>query len=101
MNAKKPVEGANHPDDVKAVENAKHTIGDFKLQSSDGFTVPEHLQESTLKKYQQLLESRVKVNAFAQYIISEDISNKICIYSHLICCSMLSTQKYIDYGTRR
>lgn len=63
LNAKKPVEGANHPDDVKAVENAKHTIGDFKLQSSDGFTVPEHLQESTLKKYQQLLEARVKVNA--------------------------------------
>lgn len=54
--------GVNHPDDETALARAKETIGDYKLKTAANYTVPKHLQESTVKKFKQLLIARQKVS---------------------------------------
>lgn len=59
--ARKPVPGKNHPDDEKLLNEAKDTIGDYKLKESDDYKVPRHLRETTVTKYKQLLDANLKV----------------------------------------
>ncbi|KAJ8927185.1 hypothetical protein NQ314_020461 [Rhamnusium bicolor] len=58
--AKKPVPGINHPDDEKLFAEAKDTIGDYKLKEADDYKLPRHLRETTVKKYKQLMDARLK-----------------------------------------
>ncbi|XP_011307884.1 uncharacterized protein [Fopius arisanus] len=59
MHEKKPDPNCDHPDDVRNVENARNTIGDYKLKvSSDYNRKCQQEQETTLVKYKQLLDCR-------------------------------------------
>ncbi|KAK5643495.1 hypothetical protein RI129_007340 [Pyrocoelia pectoralis] len=60
FNAKKPIKGVNNPDDEVALAEAIETIGDFKLKTALNYTVPKHLRQSTVKKYKQLLLTRLR-----------------------------------------
>ncbi|RZC43160.1 thyroid receptor-interacting protein 11 [Asbolus verrucosus] len=70
--ATKPAVGVNYPEDDIALEEAKATIGDYKLKSDKSYKPSKSQRESTVKKYQELLLSRVK-----QYNIRNDFNNKL------------------------
>lgn len=59
--ASKPKKGVNHPLDVKNLEIAENTIGDFKLKTSDDYKAPKEERETTLKAYARLLGTRLEV----------------------------------------
>lgn len=58
---RKPKPGDRDPDDEAALAHAEETIGDYKLKNSADYKVPQHLRESKVKKYKQLLNTREKV----------------------------------------
>ncbi|KAJ8984433.1 hypothetical protein NQ317_012496 [Molorchus minor] len=70
--AKKPVAGKNHPDDEKLLATATETIGDYKLKESDDYKLAHHQKETTVKKYQQLLDARLW-----QYNLRHEFSQKV------------------------
>lgn len=61
MNAVKPDPNKHHPDDLAALEQARKTIGDYKLKTDDDYKVPEEEKHTTLTKYQQLINIREEV----------------------------------------
>lgn len=61
VNSEKPNPDVDHPDDVKGIEEAQETIGDYKLKSDPQFDPPEELRDSTLKKYLELFGIREEV----------------------------------------
>ncbi|XP_060530871.1 cilia- and flagella-associated protein 44 [Cylas formicarius] len=68
--AKKPVPGKNHPDDEKFLEEAKHSFGDYKLKENFDYKVST--QETTIKHYKKLLETRGK-----QYALRHNFIRKV------------------------
>ena len=52
---KKPREDEDDPRDVKAISDAKETIGDFKLKGASDYTVPAHQRVNAEKKRRQLV----------------------------------------------
>ncbi|CAG9822879.1 unnamed protein product [Phaedon cochleariae] len=58
--SKKPIPGKNHPDDEKLLMEARNSIGDYKLKNSDDYKPPPHLRDTTVKKYKQVLDARLK-----------------------------------------
>ncbi|XP_064214804.1 cilia- and flagella-associated protein 44 isoform X1 [Tribolium castaneum] len=58
--ARKPLPGVNHPDDDVALKDAKVTIGNYKLKSDITYKASKNQRETTVKKYKELLLSRVK-----------------------------------------
>lgn len=69
VNTEKPNPDVDHPDDVKAIEDAQDTIGDYKLKSDSSFDPSEEMRDSTLKKYLELLSVReeVRINIWELY----------------------------------
>lgn len=59
---RKPIPGINHPDDVKAIQEAEAAIGDFRLKSSEHYKPDPEKRDTTLKKYGQILRIREEVS---------------------------------------
>lgn len=67
MHASKPDPEADNEEDVRAVEEARKTIGDYKLKISNDFEYNKDFKkkrDTTLSKYKQLLDCRKKVTLF-------------------------------------
>ncbi|KAG8038727.1 hypothetical protein G9C98_000282, partial [Cotesia typhae] len=65
MHASKPDPEADNEEDVRAVEEAKKTIGDYKLKISNDFEYNKDFKkkrDTTLSKYKQLLDCRKKTH---------------------------------------
>ncbi|KAK4886372.1 hypothetical protein RN001_002643 [Aquatica leii] len=60
FNNLKPQKGVNDPEDEVALADAMANIGDFKLKTAVDYKVPPQLRESTVKKYKQLLYTRLR-----------------------------------------
>lgn len=58
---RKPKRGERDPEDEYNLAHAAETIGDYKLKNSADYKVPQHLRETKVKKYKQLLHTREKV----------------------------------------
>jgi WD40 repeat protein len=52
---KKPSDTAYDPADIREIESAKKTVGDFKLKTSADYVVPEHLCLNAEKKRRQMI----------------------------------------------
>lgn len=52
---KRPSDTAYDPADIREIENARLTIGDFKLKTSAEYVVPEHLCLNAEKKRRQMI----------------------------------------------
>lgn len=61
VNSQRPNPDEDHPDDVKAIEEAQETIGYYKLKSDLSYEPGENEKDSTLKKYNELLTTREEV----------------------------------------
>lgn len=61
VNSIKPDPNVNHPDDIKAIEEAERTIGDYKLKCDPNFLMSEGEEETSLTKYKQLVDVRQEV----------------------------------------
>lgn len=61
FNAKKPVAGKNHPDDENLLNLTTKTIGDYRLKESPDYSPSPEERDSTMKKYYELLQARLKV----------------------------------------
>lgn len=61
IHASKPDPNVNHPDDVAAIEQAKNTIGDYKLKLSPNYSKSQEKRETTLTKYKEIMDCRKKV----------------------------------------
>ncbi|XP_030622994.1 cilia- and flagella-associated protein 44 [Chanos chanos] len=59
--AAKPSEDCEDPEDVRAIQLAQETMGDFKLKTAKDYTVPEHLRMNTEKKTTQLVILEEKI----------------------------------------
>lgn len=59
--AKKPILGKNHPDDEILLKETTETIGDYRLKESADYKPKLELRDTTLKKYYELLNARLKV----------------------------------------
>lgn len=59
--ARKPVEGKNHPEDELLLNLTKKTIGDYILKESPNYKPSIEERDSTMKKYYELLQARLKV----------------------------------------
>ncbi|XP_048505660.1 cilia- and flagella-associated protein 44 isoform X2 [Athalia rosae] len=62
MYAKKPDPHVNHPDDLTAIDHADHTIGDYKLKTSQNYSISKEQRENMLNKYKQFLDARKKAH---------------------------------------
>ncbi|XP_057334477.1 cilia- and flagella-associated protein 44 isoform X2 [Microplitis mediator] len=65
MEASKPDTNADNEEDVKAVEEAKKTIGDYKLKISNNYNYNENFKvsrDTTISKHKQLLDCRKKAH---------------------------------------
>ncbi|KAH0534340.1 hypothetical protein KQX54_003166 [Cotesia glomerata] len=65
MHASKPDTEADNEEDVRAVEEARRTIGDYKLKISNDFEYNKDFKQkrdTTLSKYKQLLDCRKKTH---------------------------------------
>lgn len=60
---RKPVAGKNHPDDEKLLSITKNTIGDYRLKESHDYKAAPEDRITTLKKYNELLNARLKVKS--------------------------------------
>ncbi|VEN34308.1 unnamed protein product [Callosobruchus maculatus] len=60
FNSKKPLPGKNHPDDERQLAEAKESIGDYRIKDSDDYKPPPRERETTVKKYKQVLDARLK-----------------------------------------
>ncbi|XP_056639556.1 cilia- and flagella-associated protein 44 isoform X1 [Diorhabda sublineata] len=60
FNAKKPDPAKNHPDDEKFLQEAMQNIGDYKLKEADNYKPLPEERETTIKKYKQVLDTRLK-----------------------------------------
>lgn len=58
----KPDPNVNHSDDIKALEKAKNTIGDYKLKMDPMFNSSDDERDTKLKKFQELLKIRQNVS---------------------------------------
>lgn len=58
---KKPDISINHTHDVFAIEEAKRTIGDYKLKTSSAFNLLSEERDTLFSKYKELLNCRKKV----------------------------------------
>ncbi|KAG5898601.1 hypothetical protein JTB14_020977 [Gonioctena quinquepunctata] len=70
--SKKPIPGRNHPDDEKLLAEAKECIGDYRLKESPDYKPPPHLRETTVKKYKQVLDARLR-----QYNLRHEFIQKV------------------------
>nr|XP_023023844.1 centrosomal protein of 290 kDa-like [Leptinotarsa decemlineata] len=70
--SKKPIPGKNHPDDEKLLAEARECIGDYKLKEDLSYKPPPHLRETTVKKYKQVLDARLK-----QYDLRHNFIQKV------------------------
>lgn len=61
MQGSKPDPNIDQPEDISAIEEAKKTIGDYKLKISTSVDINQENSETTLTKYKQLLDCRKKV----------------------------------------
>lgn len=59
--SKKPTQGVSPKEDEAVLNRARCGIGDYKLKSSLDYKVPIHLRETTVRKFQELLETRMRV----------------------------------------
>ncbi|XP_015588735.2 uncharacterized protein LOC107264707 [Cephus cinctus] len=87
MNASKPDPSVNHPDDVLAIEEAKETIGNYKLKISPDFNPPKGKRENTLTKYKQFLNSRKRAHHMREDFNSklrEVRSKKVALFNEVI-----------------
>ncbi|XP_046388185.1 cilia- and flagella-associated protein 44 [Ischnura elegans] len=57
----KPSENENDQADIKAIAEAKLTIGDYKLKTSANYRVPARLRITTIKKYDQILKTNLQI----------------------------------------
>lgn len=64
INSIKPDTTVNHPDDVKAIQDAEKTIGDYKLKIDPSYVVNEGNFDTVLTKYKELLTVREEVNLY-------------------------------------
>lgn len=66
VNQQRPNEGINHPDDVKAIEEAEECIGDYKLKLDADYVPPEKEEsgvDSLLGKLQEILSVQERIAA--------------------------------------
>ncbi|XP_029161342.1 cilia- and flagella-associated protein 44 isoform X2 [Nylanderia fulva] len=57
----KPDKSINHMHDISAIEEAKKTIGDYKLKTSSTFSLLSEERDTLFSKYKQLLNCRKKL----------------------------------------
>lgn len=60
--SKKPDPDKNHPEDEKFLAEAIQNIGDYKLKEADDYKAPPEVRDTTVKKYKQVLDTRLKVH---------------------------------------
>jgi hypothetical protein len=58
VNAERPNPEADHPTDIKMIEEAKQTIGDYKLKSDAKYEAVEEQRETVIKKLQEIIKTR-------------------------------------------
>lgn len=58
VHAEHPNPDADHPSDVKMIEEAKRTIGDYKLKSDEDFEASDEQRETVASKLQQIVKTR-------------------------------------------
>ena len=68
----KPKDSYQHPDDVAMLRDAETNMGDFKLKTSDDYSVPEELRMNASKKRIQLVLLRQDI-----YFRSEVFNEKV------------------------
>lgn len=74
--------------DIFAIEEAKKTIGDYKLKTSPTFSLLSEERDTLFSKYKQLLNCRKKVR-----IISPHSFLITCVIAHFIA----NTRTYINW----
>ncbi|XP_034946338.1 cilia- and flagella-associated protein 44 [Chelonus insularis] len=72
MYASKPDLKADHEEDIEAIEEAKRTIGDYKLKIADNVSGDMEAKQTTLLKHQQLLECKKE-----NYLLKERFNEKL------------------------
>ena len=63
LQAEKPADGAEDPQDVEAIQYAIDNMGDYKLKSGKGYVVPESQQVNAEKKRRQMVLLEESVHA--------------------------------------
>ncbi|CAG9840026.1 unnamed protein product [Diabrotica balteata] len=58
--ARRPDPNKNHPDDEKFLQEAMNNVGYYKLKEADDYKPSPDERETTVKKYKQVLDTRLK-----------------------------------------
>ena len=61
VNAEKPNPNLDHPNDVKIIEEAVKTVGDYKLKNDSQFEASEEERDTTIKKFTELIKIREEI----------------------------------------
>lgn len=72
INGERPNPEMDHPKDKELIEEARQTMGNYKLKSDPKFEATEEQRESVLKKLQELLKTREDV-----YSVRNDYNRKV------------------------
>lgn len=72
VNAEKPNPNLDHPNDVKIIEEAEKTVGDYKLKTDSLFEASEEERDTTIKKFTELIKLREEI-----YHIRNDYNTKV------------------------
>ncbi|EFN70133.1 WD repeat-containing protein 52 [Camponotus floridanus] len=62
----KPDKSINHMHDIFAIEEARKTIGDYKLKTSSTFNLLSEERDTLFSKYKQLLNCQKKIEKYAE-----------------------------------
>ncbi|KAG5669779.1 hypothetical protein PVAND_000072 [Polypedilum vanderplanki] len=58
VNNERPNPDADHPNDIKMIEEAKQTIGDYKLKSDPNYEAADDARETVVKKLEEIIKTR-------------------------------------------
>lgn len=74
INQQRPNSEINHPDDVQAIVEAEHTIGDYKLKLDEDFVPPEEedCSNGLLAKMQEILSVQERI-----YLIKKTYNDQV------------------------
>ncbi|KAG2482730.1 hypothetical protein HYH03_018361 [Edaphochlamys debaryana] len=84
FNATRPDDTYDSPADIKAIEEAQRTIGDFKLKSDPNFVVPEEERMTPARKRAAMLELEEALHATraafnAKFFALRDVKKKVLV----------------------
>lgn len=89
VNAEKPNPEMDHPTDKNLIEEAKRTIGNYKLKTDENYEATEEERETVSKKLQELIKTR------------EDVYNIRNEYNQKIHALRNKKKALIDYINRK